>query len=323
MLKDKRIRWAIGIIVVLIVAWIFYGITKNAVPVRISKASIGEIRPIVSVSGDIKGTTASLSSKLIGSISWIGVKEGDKVKKGDVLAKLDTFDTAQRGYISTKDLFESGLSSKNELETAKQKYESSCFIAPISGIVTLVANKIGESLSPGTPFIAIVDPMSAYGEVQIDESDIGEIRQGQEVEISADAYPNRKFFGKLSNIVQEAELKKVGGRVKIDEEDKIFRATVNIDDSSYDLKIGMTISADIILEKRPGLLTVPREAVMSKDGSQEVFVIKNNQAKQRFVELGIKDPSNIEVKNGLKDGETVAVTNLDKLKNNSLVKIEK
>lgn len=323
MFKDKRIKWILIIAGIVVVVWAYSLINKNTVPVKVSKAVTGEIIPIVSVSGDIKGTTASLSSKMIGNIVWIGVSEGSPAAKGEVLAKLDSYDQSSREYNNAKALFDEGLSSKNDLEIARQKYESSCFISPINGIVTLVANKVGEALSPGMVFITVVDPSSAYGEVQIDESDIGDVHTGQEVDVSADAYPGEKFSGKLSNIVQAAELKKVGGRVKMDEEDKIFRAKVIIPDSQYKLKIGMTINADIITERKAGLLIVPREAVFTKNGTQEVFLIRNGRAKEVPVALGSKDPFNVEIKSGLKDGEQVAVTNIDKLKNGSLVRIER
>jgi multidrug efflux pump subunit AcrA (membrane-fusion protein) len=115
----------------------------------------------------------------------------------------------------------------------------------------------------------------------------------------------------------------VGGRVKMDEEDKIFRAKVLFDDKDYKLKVGMTVNADIITERRPGLLIIPREAVFSRNNSQEVYLIDRNVAREKTVELGSKDPDNVEIKKGLKDGEIVAITNIDKLKNGSLVKTEK
>ncbi|MCX5749873.1 MAG: efflux RND transporter periplasmic adaptor subunit [Candidatus Saganbacteria bacterium] len=321
--KYKWLRWVAGILALIIVVWgikVYFG---SLVSIKVFEVKIGEIIPAVNVSGEIKGTTASLSSKTIGSIGWIGVKEGDAVKKGRVLAKMDNYDTAFREYDNIKNLFESGLASKNQLDLAKIQYENSCFISPINGIATLVANKVGESLSPGMAFISVVDPMSSYAEVQIDESDVGDVKVGQAVNIFCDAYPNEVFTGKLANIGEEAELKKVGGRIKLDEEDKIFRGKVSFDDRAYKLKIGMTISADIVTEKKNGILIIPREAVFSKEDKQEVYLIKKGGAKETVVTIGLKDSENVEVKNGLKEKDLVTVTNLDKLKNGSRIKIEK
>ena len=321
--KYKWLKWVVLAVVVIAGIWIYIASTASRISVRVAKAAIGEIAPAVSVSGEIKGNSAELSPKTIGVIDWEGVKEGNRVSRGQVIAKLDNYDTAKRDYESTRSLFHKGFATKQQLDLSRVQYESSCFISPINGIVTLVAYDVGESVSPGMTVFQIVDPKSAYSEVQIDESDIGDVRNGQEVRVFADAYPSGTFNGKLSNIGQEAELKKIGGRIKLDEEDKIFRARVDINDPEYKLKIGMTINADIITEKKPGLLIIPREAIFIKEDLKIVYVIKNNRAKETKVSLGAKDSANIEVRSGLASGDSVAVTGFDKLKDGSRVKIEK
>ena len=323
-IKNKnRIKWGIGIAVAIILVWCFSSYMKSGIKIKTANAAIGTIAPAVSVSGEIKGQQADLSPKIIEKLSWIGVKEGDNVSAGQLLAKLENYESAKMEYGSTRSLYNSGFATKPQMDNARVQYENSCFISPINGIVTLVANKIGESVTPGVTAFSVVSPSSTYAEVQIDESDIGDVAAGKDVIVYADAYPDMTFAGKLVNIGQEAELKKVGGRVKIDEEDKIFRGRVAIKDPDYKLKIGMTINADIITQKKNGVLMVPREAVFNKDDKTMVYLVKGGRVKEVRIETGLKDSTNVEVESALKAGDEIASLNLDKLKNNSKVIIEK
>ena len=322
--KNKnRLKWGIGIAVAIILAWGSYSYIKSGTKIKTAKAVAGQIAPSVSVSGEINGQQADLSPKIIERISWIGVKEGDRVFAGQLLAKLGNYESAKREYDSTRSLFNSGFATKQQMDNSRLQYENSCFISPIGGIVSLVANKIGESVSPGMTSFSVVNPASTYAEVQIDESDIGDATRGKEVFIYADAYPDTAFEGTLVNIGQEAELKKIGGRIKMDEEDKIFRGRVAFKNPGYKLKIGMTINADIIIEKKSGVLIIPREAIVNKEGKTAVYLVKKGRVKELQIVTGLKDTANVEIKSGLKDGDEVAVSNLDKIKNNAKVIIEK
>ncbi len=320
--KHKWLKWLI-LAVILIFGWGYYSSSNVSIPIKTAFVKIGEIAPSISVSGEIKGRSASLSPKTIGVLSFIGVIEGDAVVKGRLIAKLDSFDTSWRDFNSAKSLYEKGFATKQQLDMARLQYESSCFISPISGVVSLVANKVGESVSPGMVVFSIVDSGRPYAEVQIDEADISEVREGLEVKVNLDAYPDQTFSGKLSNIGQEAELKRVGGRIKMDEEDKVFRARIDLDSPPSDLRVGMSINADIITEKKSGVLVAPREAVITKEDKQKIFVINGKKAKETIVLLGKKDSENVEIKSGLSVSQEVAITNLDKLKDGIKTKIEK
>ncbi|MEK7375861.1 MAG: efflux RND transporter periplasmic adaptor subunit [Candidatus Margulisiibacteriota bacterium] len=322
--KNKnRLKWGVGIAAAIILAWGFASYMKSGIKIKTAKAAVGTIKPAVSVSGEINGREADLSPKIMERISWIGVKEGDRVSAGQILAKLDNYESAKREYDGARSLFASGFATKQQLDNSRLQYESSCFISPINGVVTLVANKVGESVSPGIASFSIVSPSSAYAEVQIDESDIGDVSAGKDVIIYADAYPDITFAGTLVNIGQEAELKKIGGRIKMDEEDKIFRGRAAFKDPEYKLKIGMTINADIVIEKKNGVLVIPREAVLNKGGKTFVYLVKGGRVKEVKIETGLKDSANVEVKSALKAGDQVASSSFDKLKNNSKVIIEK
>ena len=322
MLKQKK--WQIiAAVAAVAVLGLWFMNSRNSIPIKTSKAIIGRITPSVSVSGEIRGFEADLSPKLPLLITWVGVKEGDRVEAGSVLVKFDTYNNAKSDHERIKTLYDGGFATKQQYEAARLQYETSYLASPISGKVVLVAQDPGETASPGVAVVSVVGPASKYIEVQIDESDIGEVKAGNEVEITSDAFPELTIKGRLSNIVHRAELKRVGGRIKLDEEDKIFRGRVVFDDPDNRLKIGMSVNAEIITGAREGLLIIPREAVFSKDDKQKVFVVRGKKVKEREVALGLKDYANIEVKEGLKAGEEVAISSPDKIKDGSRVKSEK
>jgi RND family efflux transporter MFP subunit len=309
--------------VIIVAAMFLFGSCKPKIKVETAGASYGKIIPTVSVYGEVRGVIAELSPKVPAIIKTVRVKEGDRVVKGQVLAEFDGFETAGNEYKALRQLSDSGLASEQQLEQAVIALESSMLISPFDGVVTLIANRAGETVSPGMTVISVVQPGTSYAELQIDESEIGEVKTGMDVLLFCDAYPNDEFSGKLERISLSAELRKVAGRIKMDEEDRVFRGRVALDKGREKLKIGMSVNADIITQVKENVLTVPRGAVFSKNGESFVYVVRNNRAKQTAVELGLKDMDNVEIITGLKDGDAVVVSIPGNLKNNSGVKVEK
>lgn len=323
MKKLKKPYVITGIAVFVLLGVLYFTNCRKSTKISVTEAKIGNVVPIVSVYGEIKGASADLSPKAPGVISSIYVKEGSKVSKDQTLLVFDTYETARNDLDRIKELYENGFATKQQFEQARLAFDNSVLVSPIKGVVTLVANRVGETASMGMTVISIVDPDSAYAELQIDEADIGDVKVGQDVNIYADAYPNETFKGKLERVVQSAELKKVGGRIKIDEEDKVFRGKTMVDNPDYKLRIGMSINADIITQVKENVLLVSREAVYSKDGKNYVFTVKNKKVKEGVVELGLKDPVNVEITKGLRPGDVVATSMLDVLKSNSKVEVQK
>lgn len=321
----KRASWKIFVAAaaVIAVALFLAGSCKPPVKVGAGKVSYGNIAPTVSVYGEIRGVVADLSAKMPAIIKGIRVKEGDTVVKGQVLAEFDGFEAAGNEFSALKQLHEKGLASDQQVEQASIALESAMLISPVDGVITLVANRAGETVSPGMTLISVVKPGTSYAELQIDESDIGEVKRGQDVIIYSDAYPDEKFSGKLERISLSAELRKVGGRIKLDEEDKVFRGRVSLVNGAEKLKVGMSVNADIITQVKESILIVPREAVFSRDGKNYVYAIRSGRTKETAVELGLKDVLNVEIVSGLSEGDSVVVSIPENLANNTRVKTVK
>ncbi|MEE8637548.1 MAG: efflux RND transporter periplasmic adaptor subunit, partial [Candidatus Margulisiibacteriota bacterium] len=228
---------------------------------------------------------------------------------------------ANKEYKRLKKLHAKGFVSDLELERAKTAVDNARVMAPFSGIVAEKTIIPGEAVSPGMPVMTVVDIDNPWIEIQVDEVDIAVAKVGQRIRFTTDAFQDQEFFGRITWINKKAELKKVGGRVRLDEEDLVFRGKVKFENGREVLRTGMSVYVEIITGEKKNVLVVPREAITLRQGKKVVFVIKGNKAWQKEVGLGIKDAEKVEILKGLSPGEKVAISNLDKLKDKERVKV--
>jgi RND family efflux transporter MFP subunit len=258
---------------------------------------------------------------MAGRVEWVGVDEGERVRKGQVLVKLDGYDQAKKEYTRLWKLNRQGFVSDLDLERAKSAVDNAQVVAPFSGVVTEKAVIPGEAVSPGVPVMTVVDIDHPWVEIQVDEVDIGIVKVGQKVRFTTDAFADREFYGKITWLSKNAELKKVGGRVRMDEEDLVFRGRVKFLDGKKMLRPGMSVYAEIITGEKKGVIIVPREAVTLRSGKRMVLVIKDGRAFEKVIELGLKDAEKVEILKGLSLGQKVAISNLDELKDKAKIKV--
>jgi RND family efflux transporter MFP subunit len=322
MLKNKKVMIGITVVVVLVAIFIIMRARGGAIDIKVAKIERGNILSMISASGLVRANSVQLgSARLAGRVEWVGVEEGARVKEGQTLVTLDGYDQAEKEYKRMKTLHAKGFVSDLELERAKTALDNARVVTPLSGIVTEKAAIAGEAISPGIPVMTVVDIDNPWVEIQVDEVDIAVARVGQRVRFTTDAYPDDEFFGKIVWLNKKAELKKVGGRVRFDEEDLVFRGKVRFEDGSEKLRPGMTVYAEIITGEKKDVVAAPREAITLRAGKRIAFVIKKGRAAMAEVELGIKDAEKVEILKGLSVGEVVAVSRLDDLKDKIKVKV--
>ncbi|MFH1684104.1 MAG: efflux RND transporter periplasmic adaptor subunit [Candidatus Margulisiibacteriota bacterium] len=324
MLKSK-IFWIVLIIVIAVAAaFVFLRMMSGAEEIKAAKVERGSILSTISASGLVRANSVKLgSARMAGRVEWIGVEEGDRVVRGQTLVKLDGFNQAEKEYKRLQALHAKGFVSDLESERAKTALDNARVVSPISGIVAEKSVIPGEAISPGVPVMTVVDIDHPWVEIQVDEVDIAQTKLDQRVRFTTDAFPDEDFFGKIIWINKKAELKKVGGRVRFDEEDLVFRGKVEFEDGKEILKPGMSVYAEIITGEKKGVIVAPREAITLRAGKRMAFEIKDNRAREKEVELGIKDAEKVEIIKGLSVGQQVAISNLDNLKDKTKVQIIK
>ncbi len=220
---------------------------------------------------------------------------------------------------------------------------------------------MGIQNSPGSTLMTLADMSVITAEVKVDETDIVNVRLGQPAEVTIDAIPKKIFHGTVSEIGDNAIVRSTGvatsQQTTASEEAKDFKVVVTVTDPPPDLRPGLSTTAKITTASRTSVLAIPIQALsvrskaqleqekaapgsvhaaapVSKEASKDkdqkevvqgVFVIRNKKAGFVPVTTGIAGTSDIEVVNGLKEGDEVITGSykiLRTLRSGSSVKID-
>ena len=321
--KNKRLFFTIiGVLVILLLLDI-NSVLRSRIPVKGHKEDKGNIVVTVSAPGIVKATTAQMAARTPGRVDWIGVKEGDEVVKGDLLIKLDNYENAIKEYKRIKALYNKGFASSQQLENARYNLDGASIKSPIDGTVSNVAVEVGEPAIIGDPIVTVTNSKGMSIEIQIDQVDVGGVKRGDDVRVMADAYPDEVFDGRLTFLNNEAELKSVAGRVRIDEEDKVFRAKVELLKPTGKLYHGMNVDTEIVTQRMNDVVVIPREGVLNEGDKYYAYFLRFGRAHKKQIKILLRDAYNVAVSDGVKIGDVVAVSNILKLKDGSLIKIER
>ncbi|MFA5839484.1 MAG: HlyD family efflux transporter periplasmic adaptor subunit [Candidatus Margulisiibacteriota bacterium] len=286
----KKWLWIVGVLLLLLIGNFLIGWwNRDVVKIKTAIVAVGPIEEVITASGIVDAPVYDLGPKMGGKIISIFVREGQRVYGGETLAEFD--DTTR-------------------------------LVCPAGGIVAKINYDEGETVIAGTSAITVVNYSKSWVNAQVDEIDIANVKIGDKVKISSDVYPDIAFEGEIYWIAPLAELRKVGGRVKMDEESYVFPCKIKFISKHDELKVNMSVNVEIITRKKEKTLLIPRESIVAKDEKPTVFVVKNGQAFQTAIVTGIRSYTSAEVTSGLSSGEIVAISNGSKLKDKGRVKIE-
>jgi membrane fusion protein (multidrug efflux system) len=309
-----------------------------AVPVETQPLKRAEMLAVYSGTAPIEAhEEAEVVAKVGGEVRQIFVEEGDTVQAGQVLARLDgdrlRLELAQidanlrkleRDYKRQLDLSEKGLVAKGTAENAKfdldalrASYDKARLElsyteirAPIPGVISTRHIKVGNTISPNDPTFRVtdLDPLVAY--VHIPEKEFRKLAPGQNADVVVDALGGDRFVGTISRISPT-----------VDPQTGTFRARVEVPDGTRRLKPGMFARVNIVYERRPDTLQLPRSAILDADGEQSVYIVANGKAEQRRIRTGLTNGGWIEVVEGLEGSERVVVVGQAGLKSGTPVKV--
>ncbi len=312
----------------LVIVFLFFNLllkwwNRDVVSVKVAKVEVGTIEAVVSATGIVDAPVYELGTKFGGRIADLKVREGQQVSRGQLLATFDNYEEAKNNFERAKMLYADGAVSRQSLDSAKTIFESSRIVSPAKGIVGKINYLEGETVVPGSTAIVVVNYDRSWVEAQIDEIDIAEVKVGDKAKITTDVYPNKVFLGEVYWIAPLAELRKVGGRIKMDEESYVFPCKIRFLGDHEELKVNMSVNVDIITESKEKAVLIPKQALITKADSSFVFVVNNRRAYETKIEVGIRAYGTVEVVSGVSPGSQVAVTNVARLKDQRRVKIER
>jgi HlyD family secretion protein len=176
--------------------------------------------------------------------------------------------------------------------------------APIDGFVLNKSVEIGDPVTPltsfqeGTVLMKLANMESLLFKGTVDEIDVGKLREGMEAEIKIGALPDAKIKGTLQKISLKAEK---------NENTTVFPIEILVSFSNgTTLRAGYSANANIVIQKKDSVLVIPERVVTFRNDSASVKVaLPNNQSEERYIKTGLSDAINVEVLEGLKEGDEV------------------
>ena len=407
---------------------------KGVVTVQTAKVARQDLTSIVTASGEVKPLTyTNVLGEGFGKITELIVKEGDHVKRGDVLLRLENIQptadveaqqaalgsaesgikSADANYRSAQaelaqrkadderakldwdraqSLYKDGLIPKSDYDSRKAAFDSAAaaveasnarlqqlraeldrsrslsqqnramlsrtrdvlrkttYTAPINGVVTYIAVRVGENVvpgiqnSPGSYLMTISDMSVVTAEVKADETDIINVRNGQEADATIDAISGKSFKGHVTEVGTQAILRTSGlattQTTTGTQEAKDFKVVITLDNPPANLRPGLSTTAKIKTAAKKNVLAIPIQALAvrsrkdleeaakqaakkggpsvtlaaaktdsstdpKKDEIQGVFVVRGKKAEFVQVETGITGVTDIEVLSGLRENDDI------------------
>lgn len=387
-MKKKTIIIVIVVLAVLVTALLILRPKKvdaGKINIETAKAETGTISKTVTATGTLEAiTTVEVGTQVSGIIEKIYVDFNSYVKKGQLLARIDTtnlaaaleqsqasldnakaeLDYQQANYDRLSPLNSKKLISQTDydqtvynLNKAKANYNSALaqhkknqinlgyamIYSPIDGIVLNRAVEEGQTVAASfntpTLFTIANDLTQMRVEADVDEADIGQVKKGQRVEFTVDAYPDEKFQGEVTEVRLEPTVT-----------NNVVTYTIIISAPNPDFKLmpGMTAETSIYVMEKKDLLVVPSKALRftpdqmllfsymsgqgkpkihegmegqmpqggftppaemgQQNGEKVVWVKKDSLIRPQPVKTGLDDDINVEITQGLKPGDEVILS---------------
>jgi len=327
-------RWYVFLTVLIIVIFAYRQLVVlpgKKTQEKAYKVSRQNLKEVLSLSGEVAAEEqVTLRFQTSGRLAWVGVKEGDYVKKYQVIASLDRRDLKNRldkylhDYAKERNDFDeakkvtypSGAVSDTikrilennqydldktvlDVEYQNLAVEYSNLWSPIEGIVTRVDSPFaGVNITPTQAEFEIVNPKTIYFSLTAEQTDVVNIKEGMKAEIIFDAYPDKKFNGSVSYISFSP---------KTGKSSTVYEVRLKLDDRALKLplKLQMTGDADFVIREKNNILAVPLIFVKKDKKGGYIMVGKNNLREKVYIKLGEEIDDKVEVVDGIQAGDLI------------------
>ena len=309
--------------------------SKSGVPLKKYVVVRKNLENIVSLSGTVDAEEkVVLQFQSSGKLAWVGVKEGNMVVKGQVIASLDQRSLRKELEKDLKDFsterltvdqFRDDNKSQNtggdnsyltnqltrlaqenqngldktilDVELDSLSLELSNLVAPIDGIVTEIDQSVaGVNITPATARFTIVNPDSLYLLGTVDQQDIAKIRLGAQTKIVFDAYPDNTYSGSVSYIAFAPD----------SGDNNSYSIKVSIPKNiAQSLRLIMGAEISIVTDTRKNVIAVPVEAVTDENGSKFVSLLTGNTPTKQSIKTGLETDDYVQVTRGLHTNDVV------------------
>lgn len=331
LLKRKKLLIILAILVV--GGYFLYGyFTGRNGEVETADVKLGTVAEELILSGEIDADEyAQLAFPASGKIAWVAVKEGDEVKRGQGLTKLDTttlntsFQSARatlRAAEASLEYVHDQVKDNDDDETYLQKdtrttaettkdsaYEAyvaaeynlrnATITSPFAGIVTYLAHPFsGVNVIFSETQVEVINPETIFFDVSADQTEVADIKVGQKVIVILDSLLDEEIQGTVEFISYTPKSEEVG---------TVYKVKLRFDDIDYDsevYRIGMSGDAKFILSEKENVLYLPPKFVSSD--SKGKYVKKGKENNKTYVEVGLEGEERMEIiSDEIKEGDVI------------------
>jgi len=310
----------------------------KSIPVFVTTLQMGSIDGDFTANGSFSAIhELILASEGQGKVTSLLFNTGDFVKQGQVLALLDdevvssqlslarvAYEKACADLKKYEGLLKNDAISSQQVEDArlfekkaeadviglKKQLDHTVIKAPIQGNIVNRMVETGSLLMPGSPVAEIVDISRLKIVANVAESEVVQIKNHQPVVVTTSLYPGVTYRGTVVSI-----------GVKADESRRFPVEVELINDQLHPLKAGMFGVVQFSTETGRRCLTIPRHSIIGSIKEPMVFIIEGNRASLRSIRIGSADDQQVEVVEGLKEGDRIVTSGQINLDDNALVTI--
>lgn len=288
-------------------------------PVRVQEsiAAVGSLRSNESV---------VLRPEVSGRIASIGFRDGQSVRRGQLLVALDAtlneaevaqaraeFDLASSNLKRTDDLASKNFVSSSaqdqaastvqvaeaRLKLAEARLAKMRIVAPFDGVVGIRNVSIGDYVKDGAELVNIEDIRTLKVDFRLPERYFTQLKAGLPVEVVADALPGARYVGSVDAI-----------NPRVDASGRSLEVRAKLDNTDGRLRPGMFARVLVLLGDRPNALMVPEEAVVPLGDDFFVFTVVDGKAKRIRVKLGVRREAQVELLEGVSAGDLVVTAGI-------------
>ncbi len=312
---------------------------RSGVPVEVGKVELMTVNEEVEALGTLAADeSVVIAPEIAGRVIALGFKEGDRVKKGQDLVKLDTAildaelkqlqadlglarDTfernrslSQRG-VGTQVAFDEATaklaSAEARVQLSQAKLAQSTIRAPFDGVVGLRSVSVGDYVAVGKTLVTLtnIDPIKV--DFRVPETFLSRVKVGQSIGVKVDALAGREFEGKIFAIDPVVD---INGRA--------IRLRASVPNADLALKPGLFARIVIQVDQRDNALVVPETAVVPDGVGKMVYIVENGKAKRVQVEIGKRLPGKVEIVKGVTPAMQIVTAGQMRLRDGATVSIK-
>lgn len=308
------------------------------VPVETALVTRGAISAFLSFNSTLETeSVVDIYPQTTGQVEALFVEEGQVVKEGDPLLKIDdrelrvdadeatgNYEHLKRNYARTQDLYQRNLINKQDYETQTYQLEQArlrlerarirlayaTVRAPFAGVISAREVQVGARVAGGTKVFSMVKLDDLVARVFVPGRYLPVVAENQPAVVTSEFLPNKTFNGWVKRISPV-----------IDPKSGTFKVTVGVRaDKPNELPPGLFVGVRVITDTRPNAILIPKRAVIYEGGERYVYTVVNDRAVKKKLSVGFEDPSNVEALSGFEVGTAVIVLGQSGLKDGSLVR---